>query len=140
MPEREALRAPIMMAEVIRGHTFPTSLLQHARPEIEKASIDLARLQAKRDRMAGAMREMGYEVNNPEGTFYLLVRSPLADEQAFCAKLAARKVLVLPGSAFEMPGYFRISLTANADMIERGLPHFEAAMQEAMRTGAAASA
>ena len=131
MPEREALRMPILMAEVIRGHTLPTSLLQHALPEIEQVSIDLSHLQAKRDRMVGALREMGYEVNNPEATFYLLVRSPLADEQAFCAHLAARKVLVLPGTAFEMPGYFRISLTANIDMIERGLPHFETAIREA---------
>jgi aspartate aminotransferase len=129
MPEREALRMPIMMAEIIRGHTFPTSLLQHALPEIEKVSIDLAHLQAKRDRMVGALREMGYDVNNPEATFYLLVRSPLADEQAFCEQLAARKVLVLPGSAFELPGYFRVSLTANAGMIDRGLPHFEAAIR-----------
>jgi len=29
-----------------------------------------------------------------------------------------------------MPGYFRISLTANDAMIERALPHFEAALQQ----------
>jgi len=91
------------------------------------------------DFSVGALREMGYDVNKPEGTFYLLVRSPLADEQAFCARLAARKVLVLPGSAFEMPGYFRLSLTANADMIERGLPHFETAIREALGLGAPAT-
>jgi aspartate aminotransferase len=116
---------------VIRGHTFPTSALQHALPEIDKVSIDLAHLQAKRDRMIGALREMGYDVNTPEGTFYLLVRSPLADERAFCAHLAARKVLVLPGTACELPGYFRISLTANTEMIERALPHFDAAIKNA---------
>jgi hypothetical protein len=37
-------------------------------------------------------------------------------------------VLCLPGSVFEMPGYFRISLTANDEMIERALPGFERAM------------
>ena len=131
MPEREALRMPISIAEVIRGHAFPTSVLQHALPEIDKVSIDLGHLQAKRDRMTGALREMGYDVNTPEGTFYVLVRSPQADERAFCAQLAARKVLVLPGTAFELPGYFRISLTANTEMIERALPHFDAAIKNA---------
>jgi aspartate aminotransferase len=36
-------------------------------------------------------------------------------------------VYCLPGSVLEMPGYFRISLTANDDMIERSLPGFAAA-------------
>jgi aspartate aminotransferase len=34
----------------------------------------------------------------------------------------------------ELPGYFRISLTANDDMIERALPGFAAAMQRATHT------
>jgi aspartate aminotransferase len=35
----------------------------------------------------------------------------------------------LPGAIVEMPGYFRISLTANDDMIERSLAGFAAALQ-----------
>jgi hypothetical protein len=31
-----------------------------------------------------------------------------------------------------MPGYFRISLTANDEMIERGLPGFERALKTAV--------
>ena len=50
---------------------------------------------------------------------------------AFCRELAARKVLVLPGSVTEIPGFFRISLTASEDMIERGLDGFAAAMDHA---------
>jgi len=38
---------------------------------------------------------------------------------------------VLPGSLFETPGFFRISLTANDDMIERSLPGFAAAIGRA---------
>jgi aspartate aminotransferase len=37
-------------------------------------------------------------------------------------------VFVLPGTLFETPGYFRISLTASDDMIRRGLPFFGAAI------------
>jgi aspartate aminotransferase len=43
---------------------------------------------------------------------------------------------VLPGAVVELPGYFRISLTANDEMIERALPGFQAALQ---RANAAAS-
>ena len=67
----------------------------------------------------------GYELIVPEGTFYVLERSPIEDDAAFVKLLADRGVWVLPGSMFEMPGRFRISLTANDDMVSgrsRGSP------------------
>jgi aspartate aminotransferase len=33
----------------------------------------------------------------------------------------------------EKPGYFRISLTANDDMVQRSLPGFQAALDQARR-------
>ena len=73
---------------------------------------------------------MGYEVYTPEATFYLMLRSPIADDWAFARALAAEQVLVLPGTVVEMPGYFRMSLTANDDMVERSLPVLERASAE----------
>jgi aspartate aminotransferase len=64
----------------------------------------------------------------PEGTFYSMVRSPIADDEAFARILNQRKVLVLPGTIVETPGWFRLSLTASDDMVERGIPAFEAAL------------
>ena len=113
------------------GYAFPNALLQHALPDLEQLSIDIAHLQRKRDRMVAALREMGYDVHVPEGTFYLLPRSPLADDLAFIELLAEHDIFCLPGTVVEMPGYFRISLTANDEMIERALPGFAAALEEA---------
>jgi aspartate aminotransferase len=42
-------------------------------------------------------------------------------------------VYVLPGDTFEMPGWFRISVTANDEMVDRGIPGFAAAIEEARR-------
>ncbi len=53
------------------------------------------------------------------------------DDLAFTRLLMAHKIYCLPGAAFEMPGYFRISLTANDAMIERSLPGFAAALHTA---------
>jgi aspartate aminotransferase len=50
------------------------------------------------------------------------------DDEAFCRILASHDVFVLPGAMFEMPGYFRISLTASDDMVERGIPGFAKAI------------
>ena len=60
-----------------------------------------------------------------------LVKSPLPDDEAFLELLSEYKILALPGVVAEMPGYFRVSLTANDDMIERALPGFAAALARA---------
>ena len=131
MPDREPLRRAIMLTQLAGGHLWPNALLQHALEDLDRLSIDIAHLQRKRDRMVEALRAMGYQVHSPEGTFYLLPRSPWPDDVAFCDLLGDHDVLVLPGSVTAIPGYFRISLTASDEMIERGLPRFAAALEHA---------
>jgi aspartate aminotransferase len=133
MAHREVIREAIFGAQIITGYAFPNALLQHALPDLEKLSIDMEHMQRKRDWVVGALRDMGYDLRSPEGTFYLLVRSPWEDDGAFVELLASHNILCLPGMIVEAPGHFRISLTANDDMIERGLPGFAAAMEEAKR-------
>ena len=91
------------------------------------------RLQRRRDVLCSALQEQGYGCLVPEGTFYITVRSPLEDDMAFCDILNAHDVYVLPGKTFEMPGWFRISVTANDEMVDRSIPGFAAAIQEARR-------
>lgn len=127
LPEREPLRQAIFAAQLVTGYAFPNALLQHAIEDLERLSIDIDHLQRKRDRLVGELRAIGYEVSMPEGTFYLLARTPWEDDVAFSELLAEHNVYCLPGSVAELPGYIRISLTANDDMIERALPGFAAA-------------
>lgn len=124
MAGRAELRQTIFGAQLLTGYAFPNAILQYALPELELQSIDLTRLARRRDRVIRALRGMGYEVHQPEGTFYLLPRSPIPDDWDFTEQLAARQVFVLPGVAVEMPGYFRISLTGSDDMVDRALPVF----------------
>jgi aspartate aminotransferase len=130
-PGREELRDPIQLAQVVGGWQFPNATLQRSVADLEKLSIDVPRLQARRDRLVEALRGMGYEVIVPEGTFYMMVRSPIPDDLAFTKALTGHDVFVGPGLIFELPGWFRISLTANDDMVERSLPGFEAALKSA---------
>ncbi|MCO4257036.1 aminotransferase class I/II-fold pyridoxal phosphate-dependent enzyme [Pseudarthrobacter cellobiosi] len=130
MPQRDEMEPAITGLQVAMGWVYPNALLQHALPELEKFTIDVGQLQRRRDRLVDVLGGMGYRVRRPEGTFYLYVTSPISDDEAFTNSLARRDVFVLPGVLFETPGFFRISLTANEDMIERSLPAFEAAMRE----------
>jgi aspartate aminotransferase len=121
MPERETMRRAIFVTQLTSGYAFPNALLQHALPDLETLSIDVDHLQRKRDRLVGEMSAMGYQVNNPEGTFYVLARSPWPDDWAFSEKLAQANLFCLPGSVVELPGYLRFSLTASDEMIEGAL-------------------
>jgi hypothetical protein len=40
-------------------------------------------------------------------------------------------VLVLPGTVVEVPVWFRISLTASDEMVDKGIGRFEQAFKEA---------
>jgi aspartate aminotransferase len=132
--KKKELLQSIFTAQLLTGYAFPNALLQHALPDLEKLSIDIDNLQNKRDRIVRALGEIGYQANTPQGTFYVLVRSPLEDDQAYAEKLSSRGVLVLPGSVFELPGYFRLSLTASSEMIDRSLPAFKDILDSVSRS------
>ena len=117
--------------QLLAGYAFPNALLQHALPDLDRLSIDVGHLRQKRDHLAGALLEQGYQLHIPEGTFYLLPRAPWTDDLTFVQLLMQHRIYCLPGAAVEMPGYFRISLTASDEMIERSLPGFAAALAHA---------
>ncbi len=129
MPDREELRTALFVSQASLGYAFPNAVMQYAMADLEKAIIDVPAMQRRRDRVVSALTEMGYETVTPEGTFYVMVRSPVADELEFTRKLADEDVFVLPGRMFELPGWFRISLTGNDSMVERALPGFERALE-----------
>jgi aspartate aminotransferase len=128
MPRSSEVADAIFLAQAVIGWAFPNSVLQHALEDIEGLSIDIAGLQRKRDRMVEGLTAAGYEVHSPEGAFYLLPKCPVEDDKAFAEMLAESGVFVLPASIVELPGYFRISLTASEEMIERALPRFAEAI------------
>jgi aspartate aminotransferase len=110
---------------------MPDAVMQYALPDIDGLLIDIAAIQRRRDRMVTRLREQGYQLHIPEATFYLLPRAPIADDRAFCALVAEQGVAVLPGHVIELPGYFRISLTATDEMVERSLPIFARVIEQA---------
>ena len=131
-PERVRLRDEFFLQQMATGYAWPNALLQHALPDIEQVTVDIGAMQRRRDRLVPALRELGYEASMPEGTFYTMARAPIDDDVAFAETLARHRVLVLPGTIVEVPGWFRVSLTASDDMVEAGIPRFAAARREAI--------
>jgi aspartate aminotransferase len=122
--ERQAIRNHMSTAQMALGWCYPNAVMQYAIPDLERLSIDMPPLTAKRNRMVETLEKAGYEVLRPEGTFYLFCKCPGDDPERFWNALADRDVFVIPGSTMDVPGYFRICLTASKEMVERSLPVF----------------
>ena len=120
--DRHALRSAMFSAQMALGWCFPNAVMQYAVPDLDGLSIDQAALARRRDRLMAALLGAGYSVLAPEGTFYLWSKWKDSDPQRQWNALADRDVFVLPGSLMNATDYFRISLTASDEMVERALP------------------
>ena len=129
MPDREDLRSDLFMAQVAGGWLFPSAVMQYSLPDLHRLSIDLAELERKRDFLVAGLQDAGYDLQSPQGTFYLWVRSPDPDDALFTRRLAEGGVLALPGSTCAAPGYFRVTLTGSVETIEASLPVFRRAIR-----------
>ena len=71
------------------------------------------------------LTEYGFQCVEPEGAFYLWVKSPVENEKEFVAKAKEFNILMVPGSSFAGPGYVRIAYCVSYEQIVRSLPKFE---------------
>jgi aspartate aminotransferase len=131
MPEedKDAFRETMYSAQMALGWCFPNAIMQYAIPDLEDLSIDQAALTRRRDALTGVLSGAGYDVLLPQGTFYLWSKWPKGDSDKLLPDrlwnaLADHDVFVLPGSMISEEAYFRISLTASDEMVERALPIF----------------
>jgi aspartate aminotransferase len=122
--DRRAFSDSMLSAQMALGWCFPNAVMQYAVPDLEALSIDRGALARRRDRLMSMLGESGYDVLPPEGTFYLWSRWPRGNPEQLWSQLADRDVFVMPGSIMNAPDYFRISLTASDDMVERALQAF----------------
>lgn len=89
------------------------------------ATVDLEAYDRNRNLLYNGLSDRGFECIKPEGAFYLFVKSPIADEKAFCAQAQTYNLLLVPGSSFACPGYVRIAYCVSPEQIERSMPAFE---------------
>lgn len=125
--DREELVNGIIFCSRVLGYVNAPALMQHVVKNLQDVTIDVGRYQRQRDYFCGALTEMGYKMVKPHGTFYIFPQTPIPDEMAFLAELLKYNVLVVPGSGFGTPGYFRIAYCTDDRVIEGSLPGFRAA-------------
>jgi aspartate aminotransferase len=121
----------LVLANRILGYVNAPSLMQRVIAGIGDACVDVSIYERKRDALAAGLRASGYDFRLPEGAFYLFPKSPFADEARFVALLREENILVVPGSGFGTPGYFRIAYCVADSVIAGSMPGFERAMRKA---------
>ncbi|MBN1501327.1 MAG: pyridoxal phosphate-dependent aminotransferase [Spirochaetes bacterium] len=116
----------------ILGYVNAPALMQRVVGRLQGVKIDVNVYKRKRDALCGILDENGYDYFKPEGTFYLFVKSPDKNESAFVELLKQNLILTVPGSAFGVPGYFRISYCTDDSYIDKSAEGFKNAMNEFM--------
>ena len=117
------------------GYVCAPSLFQKMVARCQGVTSDISVYERNRDMLLSALREYGYSCVRPDGAFYLFVRSPEPDANAFCERAKAHGLLLVPGDDFGCPGYVRIAYCVSPDMIRRSLPAFRALAEEYAERG-----
>ena len=130
--DSEEIQSAANVATRILGFVNAPSLMQSVIGRCVKAGIttDIAPYDRNRKLFYDNLKRMGFECVRPEGAFYLFVKTPTKDEMEFVNAAKKYNVLLVPGSAFQCPGYVRISYCVSEDTIRNSLPEFEKLAEE----------
>ncbi|MHB8962287.1 MAG: pyridoxal phosphate-dependent aminotransferase [Saccharofermentanales bacterium] len=94
------------------------------------AKVDVASYQFRCDALYDIITDAGIECLKPRGALYLFPKSPIADDNEFIRIAARHNVLAVPGSAFGMPGYFRLTFCVDMDTIRNSRTAFMETMKD----------
>ena len=106
------------------GYVCAPSLFQQLVKECLGKTADISIYDENRKLLYNTLTQCGFEVANPNGAFYLFVKSPELDVNAFCEKAKQYELLLVPGDSFGCPSYVRIAYCVTTEQIQRSLPAF----------------
>ena len=123
------LYAAVAGAARAGGHVCAPSLWQKVIARCAGLRADLAAFEKNRRALQESLTAMGYRMASPDGAFYLFIQAPNGDDLAFSEMAKEKNLLLVPGTGFGCPGWFRICYCVSYDMIQRSLPVFQALME-----------
>ena len=124
-PDIEELVDGLVFCNRTLGFVNAPALIQHLIAHLQDTTIDVRIYEKKRDYLYKELTNMGYSLIKPQGAFYMFPKSPIEDDVQFSEELKENRVLVVPGSGFGLPGYFRISYCMEDATIQGSLEGLE---------------
>ncbi len=123
--DKALLLGGMTLANRILGYVNAPGIMQLAVAELLDDSAEVAEYARKRELILGVLDEAGFEYTRPGGAFYVFPTSPDPDDVAFCKAAQEENILVVPGSGFMGPGFFRIAYCCDDDTIIRSVDAFK---------------
>lgn len=120
----EALYAAVAGAARSIGHVCAPSLFQKVIARCAQIPPDLDSYDKNRRTLYEALVEAGYQVAKPQGAFYLFVKAPEGDGEAFSQRAKERDLLIVPGKDFGCTGYCRLCYCVPYEKILKSIPIF----------------
>lgn len=124
LPEmEEAEEVEICLSNATRniGYTNAPSLFQRVVAKCLDETVEVDVYKRNRDLLYNHLLSLGFECAQPDGAFYLFAKALVPDDTAFCQAAKDFNILIVPGSAFGWPGYFRASYCISYEKIEKSL-------------------
>ena len=129
MEDSKRVMAAVNGAGRALGFVCAPVLFQRVAAMCADVPSDIAAYARNRDLLYNGLTELGYECVRPQGAFYLFVKSPEPDANAFSERAKKHDVLVVPSDSFGCPGYVRISYCVAEKTIVDSMPAFKAIME-----------
>jgi aspartate aminotransferase len=130
IPEADILFNGLVFANRVLGFVNAPALMQRLVTGLQGRVAGVEVYRERRDILYHHLTGIGFEVVKPQGAFYLFPKSPIPDDVAFINAALKYNLLLVPGSGFAGPGYFRIAYCVAKDTIERSLPYFTKLAEE----------
>ncbi len=112
------------------GYVCAPSLLQLVIARCIDVQPDLSDYEVNRKLLLDNLTSYGYKCAAPDGAFYLFLKAPNGDGNAFSEMAKKKNVLVVPGESFGCKDYVRISYCVATDTIKGALPYFKELIEE----------
>jgi aspartate aminotransferase len=122
--EDKGLIDAMIFANRILGFINAPALMQRLVGRYQKNSVDVGDYRQRRDAIHSILVEAGFDVNLPDGTFYIFPKSPIEDDVELIRVMLEHRILAVPGAGFGRKGYFRIAYCVGMDVIENSRKAF----------------
>lgn len=126
----ELLIEGLIFCNRVLGYVNAPALMQQVVADNLEQTIDVEWYKTRRDILYNHLISLGFSCIKPQGAFYLFPKALIDDDVEFKNRALKYNLLIVPGSGFGMPGYFRLAYCISLETIKNSLPAFEALAKE----------
>lgn len=103
------------------GHNCPSSTAQLGVAAVIDMTSDLSVYETNMNLLYDTLKDIGFEVERPQGTFYIFPKALEDDAVAFSKKALKYDLIMVPADNFGAPGYVRLAYCIDTEKVKRSL-------------------